>query len=39
MIYLIVFILLVIFVWVAYEIKNAPLVDENYNIINKKNNV
>jgi hypothetical protein len=23
--------------WIAYEIQNAPLVDENENLVNKKN--
>lgn len=30
-------IFVVLWIWIIYEIKNAPLVDENYNIIKEKN--
>ena len=27
----------VVWVWIIYDVVNAPLVDENYNIIKEKN--
>ena len=38
MIYLVIFVLLVILIWLSYEFRRAPLMDDNGNIIKKDKN-
>ena len=36
MIYLIIFVIVIIFIWIAYEFHKAPYMDDNGNIKRKK---
>jgi regulatory protein YycI of two-component signal transduction system YycFG len=39
MIYFIIFVLLIINIWLSYEFYRAPYMDDNGNIIKKKNDI